>query len=91
MGTPNISLRTLHGQNEDESFFLVYIRLFESAVICLLKASKVVPMAYIILQDDCDVNLVDVLSLLTGGMDVWDGWPTKLCFSATVNRISIGR
>lgn len=48
-------------------------------------------MVYIILYDDCDVNLVDVLSLLTGGMDVWDRWPTKLCFSATVNRISIGR
>lgn len=48
-------------------------------------------MAYIILCDDSDVNLVDVLSLLTGGRDVWDGWPTKLCFSASVNRISIGR
>lgn len=48
-------------------------------------------MASIILCDDSDVNLVDVLSLLTGGKDVWDGWPTKLCFSATVNRISIGR
>lgn len=48
-------------------------------------------MAYIIPCDDSDVNLVYVLSLLTGGKDVWDGWPTKLCFSATVNRISIGR
>lgn len=50
-----------------------------------------VQMAYIILRDDSDVNVVDALSLLTGGKDVWDGWPTKLCFSATVNRISIGR
>lgn len=48
-------------------------------------------MASIILCDDSDVNLVDMLSLLTGGKGVWDGWPTKLCFSATVNRISIGR
>lgn len=48
-------------------------------------------MAYIILCDDSDVNLVDVLNLLTGAEDAWDGWPTKLCFSATVNRISIGR
>lgn len=47
-------------------------------------------MAYIILCDNSDINLVDVLSLLTG-TKVWDGWPTKLCFSATVNRISIGR
>lgn len=48
-------------------------------------------MGYIILGDDSGVNLLDVLSLLTGGKGVWDGWPTKLCFSATVNRISIGR
>lgn len=50
-----------------------------------------VQMAYIILCDDSGVNLVDVLNLLTGGKNVWNGWPTKLCFSATVNRISIGR
>lgn len=48
-------------------------------------------MAYISLRNDPDINLVDMLSLLTGGKGVWDGWPTKLCFSATVNRISIGR
>lgn len=48
-------------------------------------------MTHMIPRDDADVNVVDVLSLLTGGEDVWDGWPTKLCFSATVNRISIGR
>ncbi len=48
-------------------------------------------MAYLILCDDSGVNLGDVLSLLTGVKVVWDGWPTKLCFSATVNRISIGR
>lgn len=31
------------------------------------------------------------MRLLTFRGDVWDGWATKLCFSATVNRISIGR